>query len=145
MADVEAARVAEAERKARVAQAAKDAEAERAAAQVKPPDPPKAPGVTFEATAYTAFCDTGCIGITATGIDVSQTIYAPSGLRIVAVDPAVIPLGTVVEITLGNGAVITAEAQDTGGAIVGNRIDLLVATTDEAWTFGRQAVELRIK
>src|SRR5690606_1324618 len=45
----------------------------------------------FEATFYTAFCPTGCTGITATGIDVRNTIYY-EGKRIIAVDPKVIPL-----------------------------------------------------
>lgn len=98
---------------------------------------------TFEATAYTAFCNTGCIGITRTGIDVSETIHH-DGKRIIAVDPEVVPLGSTVEVLLSDGTSFNASAQDTGGAIKGNRIDLLKATKDEAWKFGRQDVQLRI-
>jgi 3D (Asp-Asp-Asp) domain-containing protein len=101
------------------------------------------PVLVLEATAYTAYCNTGCIGMTATGIDVSSTIYH-EGRRIVAVDPNVIPLGSHVTLSLDDGRVIEATAQDTGGAIVGNRLDLLVSTKDEAWAFGRQDVEVEV-
>ena len=99
--------------------------------------------ITVEATAYTAFCDTGCIGVTATGIDVSNTIYH-DGSRIIATDPNVIPLGSDVILTLQDGSKIEATANDTGGAIKGNRIDLLVATVDDAMQFGRQEVSIEI-
>lgn len=96
-----------------------------------------------ELTAYTAYCDTGCTGITATGLDVSNTI-THEGLRIVAVDPNVIPLGSTVEFTLADGRRITAVAADTGGAIRGNRMDLLVWTRDRALDIGRQNVDVTI-
>lgn len=101
------------------------------------------PWVTFEATAYIAMCSSGCIGITATGLDVRESIKSPQGHRIVAVDPNVIPLGSLLEIDV-NGRKITAKAEDTGGAIKGNRIDLLVGSETEALEFGRQDVEVRI-
>src|SRR5690554_6602432 len=56
----------------------------------------------FEATFYTAFCPTGCTGITATGIDVRNTIYN-EGKRIIAVDPNAIPIGSTVKVMLANG------------------------------------------
>jgi 3D (Asp-Asp-Asp) domain-containing protein len=98
---------------------------------------------TFEATAYVALCDTGCIGITKTGIDVRNT-NIHEGKRIIAVDPSVIPLDTTVDIRLADGTTFEATAQDTGSAIRGNRLDLLVSTEDRAWQFGRQTVEVRI-
>jgi 3D (Asp-Asp-Asp) domain-containing protein len=98
---------------------------------------------TFEATAYIALCDTGCIGITKTGINVRNT-NLHEGKRIIAVDPSVIPLDTAVDIRLADGTTFEATAQDTGGAIRGNRLDLLVSTEDRAWEFGRQSVEVRI-
>lgn len=97
---------------------------------------------TFEATAYTSRCD-GCIGITKTGIDVRNTIYNEKGQRIIAVDPNVIPLGSLVEVRLENGQTFVAEAADTGGAIKGKRIDILVETKKQAYQFGRQPVEVR--
>ncbi|MCM3314869.1 3D domain-containing protein [Psychrobacillus sp. MER TA 17] len=99
--------------------------------------------LTYEATAYIALCDSGCSGITATGIDVRDSIYR-GGDRIIAVDPSSIALGSRVEVRLADGTTFTAQAQDTGGAIKGAKIDVLVATEAEAWDFGRQSVELRI-
>lgn len=95
--------------------------------------------MSMEITAYTAFCDTGCIGITAQGTNVKNTVYHPSGHRIVAVDPSIIPLGTILEI---NGE--TYIADDTGGDIKGSRLDLLVSTKSEALTFGRQNLQVKI-
>jgi 3D (Asp-Asp-Asp) domain-containing protein len=99
--------------------------------------------ITFEATAYVALCDTGCTGITKTGVDVRNTT-THEGKRVIAVDPSVIPLDTTVEVRLADGTTFEATAQDTGGAIRGNRLDLLVSTEDKAWQFGRQTVQLRI-
>ena len=95
----------------------------------------------FEATFYTAFCPTGCIGVTATGIDVSNTIYH-EGKRIIAVDPSVIPLGTHVKVILENGDSFEATAQDTGGDIKGGRIDILVESREEAYRLGRQSAKV---
>ena len=97
----------------------------------------------FEATAYTAYCDTGCTGVTATGIDVSNTIYK-DGKRIIAADPSVMPLGTNVIVTTADGNSFEAVAADTGGDIVGNRIDILVNSVDEALEFGRRSVNIEI-
>lgn len=97
---------------------------------------------TFEATAYTARCK-GCIGITKTGVDV-RTTTEYEGKRVIAVDPKVIPLGSTVEVRLSDGEVFEATAQDTGGAIKGERIDILFARYDDAMEFGRQPVEVRI-
>src|SRR5699024_2839856 len=56
-----------------------------------------------EATFYTAMCDTGCTGTTATGLNVKDTIYTDEGNRIIAVDPSVIPLGSKVKIIFEDG------------------------------------------
>jgi 3D (Asp-Asp-Asp) domain-containing protein len=99
--------------------------------------------IATEATAYVALCSSGCTGITATGIDVRQS-YTYEGKRIIAVDPAVVPLWSEVELRYADGSTERAISLDTGGLIVGNQIDLLVADIDTAWAFGRQDVELRI-
>lgn len=96
----------------------------------------------FEATAYTAACG-GCIGITKTGIDVRHTIVDEEGRRIIAVDPVVIPLGSTLEVRIGNET-FSAVAADTGGSIRGARIDVLTATEAAALKFGRQDVEVRV-
>lgn len=98
---------------------------------------------TFTATAYVADC-AGCSGITKTGIDVRDTITY-EGRRVIAVDPALIPLGSTVELRLADGTIIEATAQDTGGAIDGAEIDVLMADVESALEFGRQAVEVRVK
>jgi 3D (Asp-Asp-Asp) domain-containing protein len=98
---------------------------------------------SFTATAYVALCDTGCTGVTYTGLDVRQHISV-DGRRVVAVDPREIPLGTALTIRLADGSEIDAIALDTGGAIKGRKIDVLMAHEADAWEFGRQAVEVRI-
>lgn len=97
--------------------------------------------LNVEATAYTARC-TGCSGITATGVDVRNTIYN-EGHRVIAVDPSVIPLHSLVEVS-ANGQTFTAVAKDTGGAIKGSRIDLLVGTKSDARSFGRRGATVTV-
>lgn len=87
------------------------------------------------ATAYTASC-AGCSGITATGIN----LKANPGLKVIAVDPSVIPLGSKVWVE-GYGHAI---AGDTGGAIKGNKIDLFVADKSAALSFGRKQVKIKV-
>ena len=102
----------------------------------------QAEAMTMEATAYTAHCDTGCTGVTATGIDVTGGIYH-EGKRVIAVDPSRIPLGSTVRVKSG-GQSFEAKAIDTGGDIVGNRIDILVGSPEEAVSFGRQDAEVTV-
>jgi len=142
------AAAAEEERKRKAEEAAeaearRKAEEERRTARAVVTAPPASvASISVEATYYTAFCDTGCIGITATGIDVSSTIYH-KGLRVIAVDPAVIPLGSVVQVTAG-GETFRAIAGDTGGAIKGHRIDILVGSHAEAMRNGRVPAKVEI-
>lgn len=65
-------------------------------------------------------------GNTATGV--------PARYGVIAVDPRVIPLGTRLYIP-GYGYGVAA---DTGGAIIGNRIDLCFDTGQQAVDYGRQ-------
>ena len=103
----------------------------------------QSPWQTFEASAYTADCPEGCSGVTATGIDVTGTIFH-AGKRIIAVDPSVIALGSTVEIKQADGTTFEAMAQDTGSAIKGAKIDVLVAREADAVQFGRQSVQVRV-
>lgn len=90
------------------------------------------------ATAYDAFCNTGCTGVTATGYDVKNTVYK-DGYRVVAVDPKVIPLGSLLYVETKNDSFVGI-AEDTGGDIKGNRIDVLMENRSTAYDFGRQSV-----
>lgn len=96
----------------------------------------KAEAQTFnvETTYYVSTCE-GCIGITAYGYDVRNTIYA-EGYRVVAVDPWVIPLGSILYVETPYESYY-AMAADTGGAINGSRIDVLVGSYYEAIQKGR--------
>lgn len=55
---------------------------------------------------------------------------------IIAVDPNIIPLGSRVYIKYPDGTGHYATAEDTGGAIKGNRIDVAVSSVDKAYDFG---------
>lgn len=57
---------------------------------------------------------------------------------VIAVDPDVIPLGSRVYIQYPDGRGMYAVAEDTGGAIKGNRIDVAKWTVNEAKDFGIQ-------
>lgn len=96
----------------------------------------------FSATAYTSYC-AGCSGITKTGVNLRQSIYH-EGRRVIAVDPRYIPLGSIVRVTLLDGSSFEAIAEDVGGIIKGNIIDVAHETTQEAYVFGRQSVEVRM-
>ncbi len=85
----------------------------------------------MEASAYLP-TDGSAQGLTATGISARRGI--------VAVDPAVIPLGTHVYVP-GYGMGLAA---DTGGAIVGDKIDLCMENASEAWRFGRRMVKVYV-
>ena len=85
------------------------------------------------ATAYTAdSAQAAPTGRTATGM--------PARYGVVAVDPRVIRLGSKLFIP-GYG---TAIAADTGGAIVGNRIDLCMDSYRSALLWGRQPVKVYV-
>lgn len=79
---------------------------------------------------YPHICNNGDSSVTATGT-------TPTANRTVAVDPSVIPYGSKVII---NGHTYIAE--DCGGAVKGNRVDILFNTHKEALAFGIQYAEV---
>lgn len=83
----------------------------------------------FVSTAYTDD-DTDCTDTTATGTKVR--------VGTVAVDPKVIPYGTRMFIVSNDGVYIygIGTAEDCGGGIVGNRLDLYFTTKPECFQFG---------
>ena len=92
--------------------------------QIEAPEPEV---MIFEATAY---CYTG--NRTATGTWPSRGT--------IAVDPTIIPLGTRLFVE-GYGEGI---AEDVGGAIQGEIIDLYMESEAECWAWGRRTVKVRI-
>lgn len=97
----------------------------------------------FDASAYTADCAEGCIGITRAGIDVRNKTHH-KGLRIIATDPSVIPLWSIVELRFDDGRTERAISLDTGGAIRGRKLDYLIGSHGDAIQFGRQQVDVKI-
>lgn len=63
---------------------------------------------------------------------------------IIAVDPNVIPLGSRVYIEYPDGTGHYAVAEDTGGAIKGNRIDIAMDSVDKAYDFGIKNVKVYV-
>jgi 3D (Asp-Asp-Asp) domain-containing protein len=63
---------------------------------------------------------------------------------IIAVDPSVIPLGSLVYVSYPDGHGNYLVAEDTGGAIKGNRIDVAKWTVNEAQDFGIQHVKVYV-
>lgn len=90
--------------------------------------------LTVVATAYCA-CESCCgksDGITASGVKARAN-------HTIAVDRNVFPLGTRI---LYNG--IEYVAEDTGGAIKGNRIDIYFDSHSEALNWGRRTIEIEV-
>lgn len=84
---------------------------------------------SFEATAY---CD---FGITFSGVLVQRGI--------VAADPKILPIGSVIEVEAGDYSGIYT-VMDTGGVVKGRIIDIYMPDYEEAIQFGRQEVNVRI-
>jgi 3D (Asp-Asp-Asp) domain-containing protein len=83
-----------------------------------------------------AYCEPG--GLTATGTAARQGA--------IAVDPSVIPLGSKLFIIASDGSVVYGEAtaEDTGGNIKGNTVDLFYNTESMCYSFGRRNVTIYI-
>ena len=100
------------------------------------PNTPSGNSLTVSTTGYSSDGADGMTPghITATGIDLWVNPMC------VAVDPSVIPLGSMVEVP-GYGIAI---AGDTGGAIKGHKVDLHFKTTKEAINWGRRTVTIKV-
>jgi 3D (Asp-Asp-Asp) domain-containing protein len=87
------------------------------------------PSTNFQATAY------ALRGRTASGVYVRRGV--------IAADPRVIPIGSVVQITTpGYSGVYTVH--DTGGKIKGRIVDVWVGSNREARIFGRRKIKLHV-
>jgi 3D (Asp-Asp-Asp) domain-containing protein len=85
----------------------------------------------FEATAY---CD---YGFTKSGVWVREGI--------VAGDPRVLPLGSVIDIKVDDDVFSKYEVMDTGGKVKGYIVDIWMPTCEEAVQFGRREVKVRVR
>lgn len=98
-------------------------------------------GIMLLATAYTTSADEcgNDLGITATGTKAEP-------FKTLAVDPSVIPLGSLVYVFCNsypsvNGYYI---AEDTGGAIKGKKADICFDTKSKSRDFGRRWIEVTV-
>jgi 3D (Asp-Asp-Asp) domain-containing protein/septal ring factor EnvC (AmiA/AmiB activator) len=116
------------DKSAKIQAAAEAGESSQAAAPLSAPVAPTPGGTTLtvSSTGYSL------PGRTATGL--------PVGWGVVAVDPAVIPLGTRMDVP-GYGEAVAA---DTGGAISGGRIDLWFPSCARAGGWGTRSVRIAL-
>lgn len=91
--------------------------------------------IKMSSTAYTANCK-GCSGITKTGLNLRKN---PS-LKVIAVDPKIIPLGSKVWVE-GYGIAV---AGDVGSAIKGKKIDIFMSKKSTAKNWGRKTVTVKL-
>jgi len=97
---------------------------------------------TFNATYYSAFCDTcGGKGLTASGVSVADSIYY-KGYRIIATNQNEIPMWAIVEVKASYGT-FKAVSLDTGG-FGANGVDILVDSDETAYRMGRHDVKIKI-
>ncbi|PGV67346.1 cell wall-binding protein [Bacillus cereus] len=152
-AKAEAAAKAEQEELAKAKAAAAKQKEEQAAKPAEPvakdttpakPDPKPAQGgkeFYVTATAYTADpSENGYKPGEAVKSKLGHNLTANPNMKLIAVDPAVIPLGSTVYVE-GYG---TAIAGDTGSAIKGHIIDLLMPDSATANNWGRRSVKVTI-
>lgn len=83
----------------------------------------------FKATAYSLR------GTTASGVQTRQGV--------VAADPRVLPLGSIVAIKAGAYSGVYT-VHDTGSAVKGNLVDVWMPSTREARIFGRRNIKLHV-
>ena len=94
----------------------------------------------YRATAYCA-CSK-CCGQWADGITASGTVAKAN--KTIAVDKSVIPLGSTVLIYEGHKLLGIYIAEDTGGGIKGNRIDIYFKSHQKALEFGIKDIRIEI-
>ncbi len=83
-------------------------------------------------------CGASADGITASGYSVQV-----NGGCLVAADPKVLPLGSLVSVPGYDGGAVVP-VLDTGGAIKGQRLDVLFATHRDALEWGRRTIEVTV-
>ncbi len=97
--------------------------------------------VNMRVTAYSpdeASCGSYADGFTASGYSVWT-----NGMRLVAADPTVLPLGSILAVP-GYNQNAPVPVLDVGGAIKGNRLDVLFPTHEEALRWGVRHLDVTI-
>lgn len=95
----------------------------------------------FKLTAYcpcAKCCGKWANGITATGMTATEG-------RTIAVDPCVIPYGSTVTVYFADGTSHTYTAEDCGGGIKGNRLDIYFDDHQAALQFGVQSAMVYVE
>lgn len=95
---------------------------------------PIEPSLMWHRFTATAYCD---YGFTASGVWVREGI--------VAGDPRVLPLGSEIDIKIGDKVLKRRQVMDTGGKIKGYKIDIWMPTCEEAIRFGHPDVKVRVR
>ena len=97
--------------------------------------------MTMVVTAYSP--DAQSCGESADGITASGYSVWTNGMKMVAADTSVLPFGTMLSIPGYDNANVVP-VLDRGGAIKGNRLDVLFPTHEQAMHWGTQRLEVTI-
>lgn len=95
----------------------------------------------MKVTAYSP--DFRSCGASADGITASGYSVLTNGGCMVAADPAILPLGSLVSVPGYDGGAVVP-VLDTGGAIKGHRLDVLYPTHELAMRWGVQEVDVQV-
>lgn len=123
----EAEKIAKAERKKSVATSSSSS---------KPAPSGEWKSMRVNASAYTTEANGDKLG----GGNITSTGTTPKVKHTIAVDPKVIPYGSLIKY---NGVTYTAE--DTGGMIKGNKVDFFMGSYEETVNFGRRDIDILVK
>ncbi|OOR68820.1 cell wall-binding protein EntC [Bacillus mycoides] len=137
----EAARAQEAAKAREAAKAQKPATQQPVAKETETSAPSSSRELRVQATAYTADpLENGYKAGDQVKSAMGHNLTANPNMKLIAVDPSVIPLGSKVWVE-GYGVAI---AGDTGGAIKGNKIDVLMPDKGTSSNWGRKTVTVKI-
>ncbi|PHG67155.1 enterotoxin [Bacillus toyonensis] len=137
----EAAKAQEAAKAREAAKAQKPATQQPVAKETETSTPSSSRELRVVATAYTADpLENGYKAGDQVKSALGHNLTANPNMKLIAVDPSVIPLGSKVWVE-GYGVAI---AGDTGGAIKGNKIDVLMPDKGTSSNWGRKTVTVKI-
>ncbi|MGI8281533.1 cell wall-binding protein EntC [Bacillus mycoides] len=137
----EAAKAQEAAKAREAAKAQKPATQQPVAKETETSAPSSSRELRVQATAYTADpLENGYKAGDQVKSAMGHNLTANPNMKLIAVDPSVIPLGSKVWVE-GYGVAI---AGDTGGAIKGNKIDVLMPDKGTSSNWGRKTVTVKV-